>query len=79
MKAILGCDEAGEQEEQKFFVFVKHNAIIRIDVKVNEVSYADLVVILNGRPTDLALQLFQQRHYRRLRECFLLFVSFSIS
>jgi hypothetical protein len=34
LDAILGNANAGEQEEQKFFVFVHHNAIIRIDAKI---------------------------------------------
>ncbi|KIJ45365.1 hypothetical protein M422DRAFT_46819 [Sphaerobolus stellatus SS14] len=34
LDAILGNANAGEQEEQKFFVFVHHNAIIRIDTKI---------------------------------------------
>jgi hypothetical protein len=53
MKAILGCDEAGEQEEQKFFVFVKHNAIIRIDVKVNERFCVDLLAIMNANTLQI--------------------------
>ncbi|KAH6908487.1 hypothetical protein BKA70DRAFT_1427079 [Coprinopsis sp. MPI-PUGE-AT-0042] len=31
---ILGNRNAGEQEEQKFFIFMKENAVIRIDVKI---------------------------------------------
>jgi len=34
LDAILGNANAGEQEEQKFFIFVHHNAIIRIDTKI---------------------------------------------
>ncbi|KAG9123997.1 hypothetical protein FRC07_013253 [Ceratobasidium sp. 392] len=34
LDAFLGNSQAGEHEEQKFFVFVQHNAIIRIDVKL---------------------------------------------
>ncbi|RXW20473.1 hypothetical protein EST38_g5380 [Candolleomyces aberdarensis] len=34
LNAILGNNHAGEQEEQKFFIFMEHNAIIRIDVKI---------------------------------------------
>ncbi|KIJ30867.1 hypothetical protein M422DRAFT_176891 [Sphaerobolus stellatus SS14] len=34
LDAILGNANAGEQEEEKFFVFVHHNAIIRIDTKI---------------------------------------------
>ncbi|KAG9094450.1 hypothetical protein FS749_012455 [Ceratobasidium sp. UAMH 11750] len=34
LNAFLGNNQAGEHEEQKFFVFVQHNAIIRIDVKL---------------------------------------------
>lgn len=34
LSAILGNCNAGEQEEQKFFIFMEHNAVIRIDVKV---------------------------------------------
>ncbi|KAJ2913567.1 hypothetical protein MD484_g6827, partial [Candolleomyces efflorescens] len=45
LKAILGCDEAGEQEEQKFFVFVKHNAIIRIDVKIWRYNFSNKGII----------------------------------
>ncbi|KAJ2917543.1 hypothetical protein MD484_g2841, partial [Candolleomyces efflorescens] len=45
MKAILGCDEAGEQEEQKFFVFVKNNAIIRIDVKIWRYNFSNKGII----------------------------------
>ncbi|KAG8775469.1 hypothetical protein FRC12_001474 [Ceratobasidium sp. 428] len=34
LNAFLGNDHAGEHEEKKFFVFVQHNAIIRIDIKL---------------------------------------------
>ncbi|CEL58559.1 hypothetical protein RSOLAG1IB_08634 [Rhizoctonia solani AG-1 IB] len=34
LKAFIGNAEAGEHEEEKFFVFVQHNAIIRIDVRL---------------------------------------------
>ncbi|KAG8925229.1 hypothetical protein FRC02_009820 [Tulasnella sp. 418] len=34
LNAILGNDQAGQQEDQKFFVFMKNNAIIRIDIKM---------------------------------------------
>ncbi|KAG9096531.1 hypothetical protein FS749_008286 [Ceratobasidium sp. UAMH 11750] len=34
LDAFLGNTQAGEHEEEKFFVFVQHNAIIRIDVRL---------------------------------------------
>ncbi|CAE6365388.1 unnamed protein product [Rhizoctonia solani] len=34
LNAFLGNARAGEHEEQKFFVFMQHNAIIRLDVKL---------------------------------------------
>lgn len=34
LDVFLGNNEAGEQEDQKFFVFMQHNALVRIDVKM---------------------------------------------
>ncbi|KAG9088888.1 hypothetical protein FRC06_001799 [Ceratobasidium sp. 370] len=34
LDAFLGNAQAGEHEEEKFFVFVQHNAIVRIDVRL---------------------------------------------
>ena len=40
MSTILGNNNAGQQEEQKFFIFMKENAIIRIDIKVRSLVLA---------------------------------------
>ncbi|KAJ7015895.1 hypothetical protein C8F04DRAFT_1170693 [Mycena alexandri] len=34
LDVFLGNGEAGEQEDQKFFVFMQHNALVRIDIKM---------------------------------------------
>ena len=49
LDAFLGNAEVGQQEEQKYFVFFRHNAIIRIDVKV-WARVIHLVVILHYHP-----------------------------
>ncbi|KAJ2936408.1 hypothetical protein H1R20_g686, partial [Candolleomyces eurysporus] len=43
LTAIIGNTDAGEQEEQKFFIFVKHNAIIRIDIWRYNFSSKDII------------------------------------
>jgi hypothetical protein len=41
LDVFLGNGEAGEQEDQKFFVFMQHNALVRIDIKVRPIYTAD--------------------------------------
>ncbi|EPQ57907.1 hypothetical protein GLOTRDRAFT_126400 [Gloeophyllum trabeum ATCC 11539] len=48
LNAILGNANAGEQQEQKFFVFVHHNAIIRIDVKIWRYNFEGRGVMANS-------------------------------
>ncbi|KAG8886544.1 hypothetical protein FRB98_001236 [Tulasnella sp. 332] len=40
LEAVLGNVQAGEQQEEKFFVFMQHNAIIRIDVKIWKYNFS---------------------------------------
>ncbi|KZW04471.1 hypothetical protein EXIGLDRAFT_599779 [Exidia glandulosa HHB12029] len=48
LDAILGNANAGEQEEKKFFVFVQHNAIIRIDIKIWKYNFESKGVMANS-------------------------------
>ncbi|KAJ2935568.1 hypothetical protein H1R20_g1526, partial [Candolleomyces eurysporus] len=48
LTAILGNNHAGEQEEQKFFIFMEHNAIIRIDVKIWRYNFSGKGVMANA-------------------------------
>ncbi|KAG8736227.1 hypothetical protein FRC10_009552 [Ceratobasidium sp. 414] len=45
LDAFLGNSQAGEHEEQKFFVFVQHNAIIRIDVRLWRYNFSSTTVM----------------------------------
>jgi hypothetical protein len=53
---ILSNTNAGEQEDQRFFVFVQHNAIIRIDVKVWRYNFNSNKVMANAQ--DVLAYLF---------------------
>jgi hypothetical protein len=46
LSAILGNQNAGQQEEQKFFIFMKENAIIRIDVKVRLEVFGTTIALI---------------------------------
>ncbi|KAG9096530.1 hypothetical protein FS749_008285 [Ceratobasidium sp. UAMH 11750] len=45
LDAFLGNSQAGEHEEEKFFVFVQHNAIIRIDVRLWRYNFSSTTVM----------------------------------
>ncbi|KAH6885563.1 hypothetical protein BKA70DRAFT_1236966 [Coprinopsis sp. MPI-PUGE-AT-0042] len=47
LKTILGNRNAGEQEEQKFFIFMKQNAVIRIDVKIWRYNFSGQGIMAN--------------------------------
>jgi hypothetical protein len=46
---ILENANAGEQEDQRFFVFVQHNAIIRVDIKVWRYNFNSSNVMANAQ------------------------------
>ena len=63
LDALLGNDQVGQQEEQKFFVFFEHNAIIRIDVKAcTKTIYLYAILYLHSPVSlaGLAIQFFRE-------------------
>ncbi|KAH6897668.1 hypothetical protein BKA70DRAFT_1406675 [Coprinopsis sp. MPI-PUGE-AT-0042] len=45
--AILGNQNAGQQEEQKFFIFMKETAIVRIDIKIWRYNFSGNGIMAN--------------------------------
>ncbi|CCA67373.1 hypothetical protein PIIN_01204 [Serendipita indica DSM 11827] len=45
LSSILGNNQAGEIEEQKFFIYVEHNAVIRIDMKMWKYNFSSSDII----------------------------------
>ncbi|KAG8739113.1 hypothetical protein FRC10_006132, partial [Ceratobasidium sp. 414] len=45
LDAFMGNAQAGEHEEEKFFIFVQHNAIIRIDVRLWRYNFSSKSVM----------------------------------
>jgi hypothetical protein len=56
LACILENTNAGEQEDQKFFVFVQHNAIIRIDIKLWRYNFNSTKVLAEAE--DVLAYLF---------------------
>lgn len=45
LSTILGCETAGEQEENFYVVYMEHNAIIRVDISVWRYNYSSEGII----------------------------------
>ncbi|EJT98700.1 hypothetical protein DACRYDRAFT_17883 [Dacryopinax primogenitus] len=58
LDVFLGNGHAGEHEEQKFFIFMQHNAIIRIDVKIWRYNFVSKGVMGEKENTDGGADIF---------------------
>ncbi|TFK21241.1 hypothetical protein FA15DRAFT_672739 [Coprinopsis marcescibilis] len=47
LKVFLGTAQAGEEETQKFFIFMRNNAVIRVDIKLWKYSFSSESIMAN--------------------------------